>query len=806
MRLLCLCGGWLLGIFAASRIDLPLAVAAVGIFTALCTALLLRGHRRRLLLALLLLGALGGMLRYDMQQYGNDTAPLASYNGVRQTTVRGTVAGFPEGAGAAIRLTLAVTEVTVDGASQPVAGQVQVTLRPTRQMASQGAPPYILPGDALLLAGRLEYPQSYGSFDFPAYLAQQGVGSVMDYPTVLQHAGGDASLKRGLFMLRTRLSRSLDHVLPEPHNAFAQALALGDRSLLSQDVREEFAVSGTAHVLSISGLHVGIVMAAAWAFFRRFGRGPRVLWFLLPAVAVWGYALMAGLPPSAHRAAVMASFYLAAMYLGRQRHGPEALLLAAAAITVATPQALWQVSFHLSFLAMSGVILALPWAEALLSRDTASPAWGDRMLRWIAASFVISLVATAFTLPAVAFYFHRVSIVGIAATALVLPVLPIALTAIFLTAFAGVVWLPAAWAFGWSAWLGLSAMLWTVHTLAGIPLAAVHVGQIARGVVAVWCLGLLAAAWTLWARRWTPAWLSGWRLPGSAGMRMPRRSTLLAIGLAAACAVVWASAVWPVQRTLDVTFLDVGHGDAILIQTPSHHTLVVDGGPNPRVLAQQVGQRMPFGNRRIDLVVLTHSDQDYIGGLPTLLDRYDVQQALSSGIPSAAASYAAWLEALQRHGVPLTVAEAGQVLRAGGVEIEVMHPPQPRLLGTDRDDNNNSVVLRLRYGDVSFLLTGDIEAVAERYLAGQDADLGSTVLKVAHHGSASSSTVEFLDGVAPHIAIITVDQEHIFGHPSPQTLEALEERVPSQAILSTADHGAIRLRTDGVRLWVKTER
>ncbi len=806
MRLLSLCAGWVLGIFAASRADPPALAVAVGIPIVACAAVVLRRYRRPLLFTLLLAGLLAGMLRFEAHQDSDGRTALASYNGVREIAVRGTVGSFPEEARAGVRFNLSATEVTIDGASHRVAGQTQVTFRPTREMVSEGSPPYVLPGDALVIAGRLEYPQAYSGFDFPAYLAQQGVGSVMDFPRVLLHEPGGPSLKRGSFVVRTRLARSLDRVLPEPENALARSLALGDRSLLPQDVREAFAASGTTHILAISGLNIGIVMAGAWALARRFGRGPRMLWFLAPVAVVWGYALMAGLPPSAHRAAVMASFYLAAMYLGRERHGPEALFLAAAAITAVTPQALWQISFHLSFLAMAGVILSLPWAEQLLSGARKSPSLGDRALRWILASIVVSLAATAFTLPAVAFYFHRVSVVGVVATVFMLPVLPIALVSIFLTAFAGLVWLPLAWVSGSIAWLCLSLLLWTADVMASLPFAVIGVGRLARGAVAVWSAGLLALAWTLWAWRWTPVRFSDRPSLALTGLRMPRQSTLLALCLAAACAVVWTSAAWPVQRTLDLTFLDVGHGDAILIRTPSKHVLLVDGGPDPIALIKQVGHRMPMGSRRIDLAVLTHTDQDHVGGLPALFDRYHVQQALSSGTAAESASYVAWAEALRRDRVPLTIAQAGQKLRAGGVEIEVLHPPQPRLLGTDRDDNNNSVVLRVRYGNVSFLLTGDIESVAERYLVGQDANLGSTVLKIAHHGSATSTTQEFLDLVSPSIAIITADRQDTFGHPSPQTMASLERRLPRQAIFSTADRGAIRLRTDGTRLWVSTER
>ena len=170
------------------------------------------------------------------------------------------------------------------------------------------------------------------------------------------------------------------------------------------------------------------------------------------------------------------------------------------------------------------------------------------------------------------------------------------------------------------------------------------------------------------------------------------------------------------------------------------------------------------------------------------------------------AAYEAWEKAIHQRGITRVRAQAGQEVVLGEVRIQVVHPPQGRLGGTVSDLNNNSVVLRVTYGRVSFLLAGDIQGLAEQYLVGQETALKSTVLKVPHHGSGGSSTASFVEAVQPYVAVISVGTDNRFGHPDPLTLERLRAYVPDQTLFLTSLHGAVRFSTDGERLWVKTEK
>ena len=265
------------------------------------------------------------------------------------------------------------------------------------------------------------------------------------------------------------------------------------------------------------------------------------------------------------------------------------------------------------------------------------------------------------------------------------------------------------------------------------------------------------------------------------------------------------------SNRLRVTFLDVGQGDSILVQSPSQKMVLIDGGPSPIDLALEIGQRLPLWERDIDLLVLTHPDGDHLTGLLELAARYDIEQVVQCGQDCTTEGnlpgYRSWESLLDREGIEIIEAERGQLIDLkDGVQILVLHPPPNPLSGTASDANNNSVVLLLSYGDVTFLLPGDIEAFAERFLVRYSDDLSATVLKVPHHGSRTSTTPEFLAAVDPLFAVISAGADNPFGHPHPQTLATLRESLSDAQILLTSERGSIQFETDGSRLWLTTER
>ena len=804
MRIIVLAGGWLLGLYVGSETGLSPAAAAPVTGGALLLVWLMRGRWRWLMIAIFILGLTSGVLRFTFQGDLDPGGGLHLLNGgTSAIEVRGVVDSFPETAGSATRFRLAVREVRLqDSDWTTVSGKVLVTAKPPRELVLKRDPPYFRQGDLFGLKGDLEQPESFGDFDFPRFLARQGVGSTMAFPRLsLLGTGHGPTLDRWVSSVRDRLARSLRQALPEPQASLAQALALGIRSDIPSDLEQDFRDTGTTHLLAISGLHVGMVMLAAlWASRRLFAR-PRFLVFLLPALVAWGYALLAGMPPSASRAAFMGTFYLGALYFGRQRHGREALLLAALVITAFDPAALWEVSFQLSFLAMAGIILALDWTRGLWAgAGGESPG----ALRWASMVAIMGVAATLLTWPAIGFYFKQVSLVGVPATLAALPAIPVALAFSLAAAIVGLASSEAAWLFAWGAWLTLGYFQWVVELAASLPLTSVRFGGVSRWLVVAY-YGLLSAGLWLLSRGTGLPRLGAVRITPPSGLRLSRFGALI-LAVSLLSALVWTSALRGPSGTLEVTFLDVGHGDAILIRTPSRHIVLVDGGRDPRLIAQALGRHLPFWNKRIEVLVASHGHEDHVGGLAEVVERFDVRQVLAPPGDYGLTSMAAWRRAVDRRDIPLVVAREGQTIRLGNTRIDVLHPPERLLESTPSDVDNNSVVLRVSYGQVSFLLTGDVHALAETFLVETGAGLESTVLKAGHHGSRTSSSEPFLDAVRPLAVVTTSDEERTFGHPHPETLAALGQRVPAGALFDTGLQGEVRFETDGRRLWVTTAR
>ena len=282
-------------------------------------------------------------------------------------------------------------------------------------------------------------------------------------------------------------------------------------------------------------------------------------------------------------------------------------------------------------------------------------------------------------------------------------------------------------------------------------------------------------------------WLSGWRP---------------AILLILVAAVVWLAQRGLPDGRLHVFFLDVGQGDAILIQAPDGRQILVDGGPSPTALLNELGAALPFWDHSLDLVVLTHPDGDHITGLIPLLARYRVGQVLDVPQSDTSSWAKSWLASLKQAGVKRTHALRGMRLPVGRLLVTVLNPGATPLTGTNSDDNNNAIVLRLDYGETSFLLTGDAEVEAEEAMLAAGLPLRADVLKIGHHGSNGSSSAAFLAAVQPQLAVIQVGADNSFGHPHPAVLE----RLTGIEVLRTDQNGRIEVVSDGKQVKVKTER
>jgi competence protein ComEC len=456
-------------------------------------------------------------------------------------------------------------------------------------------------------------------------------------------------------------------------------------------------------------------------------------------------------------------------------------------MTLLRPAVLWEAGFQLSFAATLGILIYVEpvsrRAQAMIGR-WAGEERSRRLARLLSEGLLVTLAAQLLTLPLLLYHFQQLAVLSPLANLLILPAQPGIMIWGGLATLAGLLWLPLGQLLALPAWLFLTYTIAVVNGFGALPFAAVRVTLTPAGVLASYLLiGLLT-----WVVSRGPR-----RAVAVAREQAPRLALTAALALAL---VVWQWVQTRPDGALHVTFLDVGQGDATLIRTPNGRRVLVDGGQYPSVLSSQVGRRLPYGDRRLDLVVATHPDADHVAALPEVVGRYDVGQLMTSGaLAEGSSPYAALLVAAEREGVPIVAAQTGQIIHIDeGIRLQVVH-----CAPAGSTDNDSSVALRLSYGAFSLLLTGDAEAAAEEAMAASGLPLASTVYKAGHHGARTSSNDFFLDVVQPQTVIISAGAGNASGHPHPELLQRVA--LAGAVALRTDEIGTIELTTDGRQLW-----
>lgn len=797
MLLIYLSCAWVAGIFLGSKFDTPWTLIFAGL-APLLSLPFLRLHKKKIVLASLCFFLLfGGMLRLQSTIPVINESQLQFYNDSGTVELQGIVSGDPEVRDKSVHIRLSTTSIKFNGEWQNISGTVLIFV--------PGYTDYNY-GDVLDVTGRLETPPGLDDFDYRAYLANLGIHSTMLYPEIeLLETGKGLAPLGWIYSLRDRLANILEKVLPEPQASLAKGIVLGIRGTIPDWLNFNLSRSGTAHILAISGLHLSIVAGillslGIWIFGRR-----RFIYVWLALGLIWLYAVFTGMNPPVIRAAIMTSLFLAAEILGRQRSAMTSLAFAAAVMAGVTPRLLWQASFQMSFLAMVGLIMIAPIFMEL-SRKLINNTLGENgpaapVTRFITDSLSISLGAVLAVLPATAYYFGIVSFVAPLATFFALLLLPGIIVLGIITGIIGIVALPVAQVIGWLLWLFTSYMLFIIIGFAAMPASYIEVHSVNLAYVAFYYIVLSAALWLNSHRQRLTS-----LIPETSGLfsRIQAKWSVIPL-LVIAVLVSFTAATMP-DDNLHISFLDVGEGDAILIQTPNHHDILIDGGPSPQAICSGLSEKMPFWDRTIDLLILTHPHADHMAGLIEVLKRYDVKQILAPDMDDSSPLYEEWRNAIRSNNIRYATGLSGQQMKLGrGATLDVLSPGPSLLTGTESDIDNNGVVVRLSMGRVSFLLTADIWREAELELIHSRAELDCTVLKVAHHGSDSSTSQEILSVTKPQLAVISVGNDNRFGHPSDEVMNRLEQRLGAENIYRTDRHGTIEFTTDGERIWVRTK-
>ncbi|HWH24657.1 MAG TPA: ComEC/Rec2 family competence protein, partial [Candidatus Limnocylindria bacterium] len=618
--------------------------------------------------------------------------------------------------------------------------------------------------------------------------------------------GSDETPIAALAQLRRAAADTLARVLPQPQAGLGAALTVGLRELVARDVADDFRVAGLSHVVAISGFHVALLGGMVGALLRGIGRRPRSLVVL---AAIVGYAILAGGTPSVVRAALMAAVVLIARESGRRGQATAALGLAVTLMLLVEPATIESIGFQLSVAATAGIL----WAAGPLA------GWLRRRLPrgvpdWTVETLAVSLAAQAATLPLVLFHFGRLSTVAPLSNLLVAPLVAPAMLATAVALAAG-----AAAALGLPAValapvsitgaLGLGGMIAIADIAGGLPLASVELAPPLDAAAAL----VAAAGLAIVAIRSRTRTAAGRAPPDPSGIPdaprgRPGPRTIAVAGTAGLALVLALVVAGRPDGRLQLTVLDVGQGDAILLQGPRGARVLVDTGPDPDRLVTLLDERLPAWDRRLDLVVISHPHEDHVAGLALLLDRYHVAAVAEPGMVGLGPGDAAYRRRMTELGRQPTILAAGDRLDVDGVRIDVHWPRRGgvplRPADSGRTVNNVSLVLELEFGERRMLLTGDVEQEIDgQLLAAGLARDGPPfdVLKVAHHGSASATTDALLERLAPRVAIISAGTRNPYGHPSPATVARL--RAAGARLFRTDLDGSVTISTDGTDLRIQ---
>ncbi len=777
--------GWLIGIWLGSVLALPTPLCSVVGMLGLFMAVLLRRRLVPFALFLTLSAVALGAARYNLGRPLFEQNHISSFNGQEEVVVRGLVVKPPD-----IRETTQVLTVKsesiapIEGSQLPTHGLILV--RAQRW-------PVITYGTRIEAAGALEEPANFGTFDYRAYLANRGIVSIMNRPSITIAATQAGSpLMHALTTVHARAQESINRLLPQPQAALLSGILLGDDHAIPADLKKDFRDTGMTHIIAISGFNIAVIAGALLNGGRHIVGRRMAAWIALAGIAA--YTLFVGADASVVRAAVMGTlFVIASSLLGRPTFTAAALFAAAFFMTLLNPAILWDVGFQLSFAATLGLMLYVgPWSSAVRRRlqPRLGVDAGNMSTRFVSEIALTTAAAIVMTLPLLIYHFGSVSLVSPIANLFILPVQPGIMTWGGAATLAGMASPVLGQPPAWIAWLLLSYTIELVTFFSTIPLAAVPVTLSPFGLIAFYGF-VFAISWLVSSESNDEENRTTTRLDGRV-----QKTILLGLLLGAILAVVWAG-----QRPdgkLHVVFLDVGQGDAILIQSPDGNQMLVDGGEYPSLLLSRVGEQLPFWDKQIDLVVATHPDTDHVAGLADLFANYTVGQVITNGADSEnTAIYRAFLQAAADSQTPVRGGISGEVIELGSqVTVEILHSGTT---STSLHDNNDSVILRLVYKDFSLLLTGDAEQIAEQALLKSEKDLRSTVLKAGHHGSRSASSRPFLRAVAPQVVIISAGKANRFGHPHQETLQRLMET--GAAVWRTDEAGTIELVSDGRQIW-----
>jgi len=654
--------------------------------------------------------------------------------------------------------------------------------------AAERGVPVVRIGDKVTATGKVRPPHGYqnpGQLDTKMLLKSQGISASLSAGKqgIKVEPVETAAFARKLAEVRRHYRESMEKVMPKADAAAIFAMLFGGYDGLKPELVDSFTITGIVHILSVSGSHISL-LAAVMAGLGTLLRLPKAITAVLVVSLIVVYSLLAGAVPPVIRSAIMGGLAFVALALDRERDAQRILLLTGLVMLLISPLLLFHISFQLSFLATAGLLYLAPvWQNYFREHGCNA---------YIAAGLSITLAAQLATLPILAWYFNQLSLSSLIANLVVVPLVEMI---IVLGLFAGVIALILPFA-GSVVFAGGSLLLGVVTEMtvkiAALPASAIWIPSMnfGWGVIYYLLLGMFLLKAEQRAKLWD-------------GIKKRRNAFCMAL-LVAAVFVVSVQLAKP--KEMQVHFIDVGQGDAALVITSGGHAFMFDTG-GTRDSNFDIGAKVDvpyllhYGVLSLDAVFLSHAHEDHAAGCGGILHKLPVAQVITAdeGILDYARSMRLGDNDPLLH--KFHTARQGEQMTVDGVTIEVLFAP-PLREGDNKTGNEASNVYRVSYGKASFLFTGDLTKEKEAQLLAEGINPASTVLKIGHHGSDTSSSLAFLQAVKPKFGVFCVGADNSFGHPKSVVLQRFKQQ--GIKTFRTDENGAVVFYTNGERMSVET--
>ncbi len=706
----------------------------------------------------------------------------------------------------------------------PVKGRIRLTV--------SGDAPHLSRGDRIVFRGKIRSIRNFnnpGGFDYQRYMAFKkvwGSAYVSGYKLTLIEKNVEKGMGAVISCARHRISNLIDQIGDKEQQGVLKALIIGDRNAISPELRKAFNRVGAGHLLAISGLHIGIIATASFLFFK--WMLSHIRFFLLNAwtkkgavilsmVPVLVYGLLSGMSPSTQRAVIMVIVFLTAFLFEREHDLINTLAIAAMIILIVHPPSVFSISFQFSFAAVLAIIYGfsrLPPLWLTGQNRTRKQKWSKAAIK-LYCFVMTSFFAIVGTLPLVMRYFNQVSLVGLPANIIFIPligfvVVPLGIMAVFmypLTVTGALVCLKAGSAV-------LEYVIKIINLISGWAFAAIK--TVTPNYLEIFCFYVLF---------WVLLNLKSVKIKNPVALNKDRRGqskhsiqkSVVIVGLLTVLMFGIDVGYWLYHRywrdDFRVTIIDVGHGNASLLELPYGYNMLIDGGgfSDNRVFDVGASIVAPFlwqkKIRTIDAIVLSHPNSDHLNGLIYIAENFHVKNVWTNHEIADTVGYKMFKETIKKNNIQMPAYnEIIGVHNINGVKIDVLYPPkdfiEKKEIETWRNLNNNSLVLKISFGATSFLFPGDIKAQAEYELVSTVGNkLKSTVLLAPHHGSKTSNTKMFLEKVTPEVVVISSRYKSRFGFPHPLVLKRYQDM--GCRVLETARNGAVSMRTGGQALTLR---